>query len=75
MKQIIGCLLLLLSLTVLGCGDPAKEWFETAQLEELQNSHDHACKLYKRILEKYPESEYAPKAEERLAAINSQRKQ
>jgi hypothetical protein len=36
-----ACLLLLL----VGCGDKAKDLFDTAQLEEKQNNRPHATKL------------------------------
>jgi TolA-binding protein len=50
-----------------GCsGQSAREMFETAQFEELQGNDEHAEELYMKILEKYPESEYAVKAEERF---------
>ena len=65
-------LLLLLGLVLaLSCcsGNNAKELFDTAKLEELQFNPDHATKLYQEIVNKYPESEYAEKAKERLAAL------
>ena len=53
MKGIILVLVLSLSLLLSGCsGDKAKELFETAKLEELQNAHDHAMKLYLEIRDK-----------------------
>jgi hypothetical protein len=43
-----------------GCSEQsAREMFETAQFEELQRNVEHAEELYMKILEKYPESEYA----------------
>lgn len=47
-------------------GETAKDLFDTAQFEELQKNTDHADKLYNEIIKKYPESEYAEKARERL---------
>jgi outer membrane protein assembly factor BamD (BamD/ComL family) len=47
----------------------AKELYETAQFEELQTNNDHAIQLYEEILAKYPESEFAQKAEQRLAEL------
>jgi TolA-binding protein len=70
MKGIIFVLILSLSLVLSGCsGDKAKELFETAKLEELQNAQDHAGKLYQEIVDKYPESEYTQRAKERLSAL------
>ncbi|MGA1870420.1 MAG: tetratricopeptide repeat protein [bacterium] len=67
MKRIILLIMIFLALTVSGCtGGGAEELFETARFEELQNSHDHAKKLYQEIIDKYPESDYAKKARERL---------
>jgi len=50
-------------------GKKAKETYETAQFEELQRNYVHARKLYEEIVAKYPESEYAAKASERLKAL------
>ena len=50
-------------------GKKAQEAYETAQFEELQRNYVHAKKLYQEILSKYPESEYAAKASERLKAL------
>lgn len=49
--------------------DQAKDLFETAQFEELQNNREHAEQLYKEIISKYPDSTYSRKAAARLAEI------
>jgi outer membrane protein assembly factor BamD (BamD/ComL family) len=70
MKKIIMILVAIAALTLAGCsGENVKEVFETAQLEELQNNYDHAKELYRNIIEKHPESAYAPKAREKLDAL------
>jgi outer membrane protein assembly factor BamD (BamD/ComL family) len=70
MKRIILILVAIAALTLAGCsGENVKEVFETAQLEELQNNYDHAKELYRNIIEKHPESAYAPKAREKLDAL------
>lgn len=56
-----------------GCADKAKELYETARLEELQRNHSHARELYRRILDSYPGSQYAPMARERLAGLDAER--
>jgi len=71
MRSKIGLLLICLSIVLSGCSDKAEELFETAKLEELQNAEDHAMQLYREIVEKYPESEYAQKAKERLSAMKA----
>lgn len=58
-----------LALPLAGCGDGAEEMFETAQFEEVQNNKEHARKLYTRILRDHPDSPFAAKARERLAAL------
>ncbi len=74
MKRILIISMMILSLALSGCtGGKARELYETAELEELQNSHDHAARLYQKILDKYPASEYAVKARERLAAIKNRK--
>jgi outer membrane protein assembly factor BamD (BamD/ComL family) len=63
---IVGCLL-----TVSACtGNQAEELFKTAQFEELQKNREHAQQLYEDILKKYPQSEYAKKAETRLSELS-----
>lgn len=52
-----------------GCGDGAKELFDTAQFEEKQFNKPHATQLYRRIIEKYPNSPYAGQAKARLAEL------
>ncbi|MGH7230277.1 MAG: tetratricopeptide repeat protein [Nitrospiraceae bacterium] len=62
----------LLGLAILGsaCGtEGGKDLFDTAQFEERQNNQAHAKELYEQIIVKYPQSEYAKKAEERLQAF------
>ena len=70
MKRFILILVMIAGLSIAGCsGNNAKELFETAQLEELQNNRDHAIKLYREIIEKDPESKYAGKARKRLDVL------
>ncbi len=70
MKRLVLILVMIAALSIAGCsGSNAKELFETAQLEELQNNPDHAIKLYREIIEKNPESEYAGKARKRLGVL------
>ena len=74
MKRFILILVMIAGLSIAGCsGNNAKELFETAQLEELQNNRDHAIKLYREIIEKDPESEYAGKARKRLDVLEQAR--
>jgi len=63
----------MLVLAVLGgcAGAKEKELFETAQFEEKQGNREHASKLYNEIVEKYPGSETAKKAAERLKELNT----
>jgi outer membrane protein assembly factor BamD (BamD/ComL family) len=69
------CLIaLLLTVVLLACSDQkAQEWYDTAQLEELQNSPDRARELYQRIVDEYPDNSLSEKATERLAAIDAAR--
>jgi hypothetical protein len=59
-RFLAACLLLLL----VGCGDKAKDLYDTAQLEEKQNNKPHATKLYRQIVEEYPGSSYANHGED-----------
>ena len=63
------CVLLLLA----GCGDKAKDLYDTAQLEEKQNNRPNATKLYRQIVEEYPNSPYANQAKSRLAELEKAR--
>jgi TolA-binding protein len=61
---------MLLATLLSGCsGDSAEQLFDTAKLEELQDNREHAKKLYQEIIDKYPESDYGKRAEERLSAL------
>ena len=44
-----------LHLLLVGCGDKAKDLYDTAQLEEKQNNKPHATKLYRQIVEAHPD--------------------
>jgi outer membrane protein assembly factor BamD (BamD/ComL family) len=68
-RFLAGCLILL----ILGCGDNAKDLYDTAQLEEKQNNKPHATKLYRQIVEEYPNSPYANQAKIRLAELEKAR--
>ena len=74
MKKAVWRLSLALSLCLFalgtaGCGDSPQQMFETAQFEELQNNRGHARELYERIVQNYPDSEVAKKAEQRLVEL------
>ena len=68
-RFLAGCMLLLL----VGCGDKAKDLYDTAQLEEKQNNRPDATKLYRQIVEDYPDSPYASQAKTRLAELGKAR--
>ena len=68
-RFLAGCLLFLLA----GCGDKAKDLYDTAQLEEKQNNKPHATKLYRQIVEEYPDAPYANQAKTRLAELEKAR--
>ena len=70
MKQLILVLMMVAVFLGVGCtGNNAGELFETAEFEELQKNHTHAAQLYKEILEKHPDTEYARKDRERLRIL------
>ena len=68
-RFLVACLFLVL----VGCGDKAKDLFDTAQFEEKQNNRPHATKLYRQIVEEYPDSPYANQAKTRLAELEKAR--
>ncbi len=70
MKRILLIFLITLTVMLSACsGKKAQEIYETAQFEELQKNTVHAKQLYQEIIEKYPDTEYAVKASERLKAL------
>jgi hypothetical protein len=68
LRLVISVVALILILAACG-GEKASEMFETAKFEELQNNREHATQLYEQIIVRYPNSEYAPKAKERIDAL------
>jgi outer membrane protein assembly factor BamD (BamD/ComL family) len=62
-----------LILLLVGCGDKAKDLYDTAQLEDKQNNRPNATKLYKEIVEQHPDSPYAKQARTRLAELDKAR--
>jgi len=61
---------LLLALSGPACtGNGAADLYDTARFEETQHNGEHAKELYEEIVKKYPGSEYAKKARERLTAL------
>jgi outer membrane protein assembly factor BamD (BamD/ComL family) len=70
MRRFLAASMLLL---LVGCGDKAKDLYDTAQLEEKQNNRPHATKLYRQIVEEYTDSPYANQAKIRLAELEKAR--
>jgi TolA-binding protein len=74
MKRILLIFLITLTVMFSACSDKkAEEIYETAQFEELQKNTVHAKQLYEEIIEKYPDTEYAVKASERLNALEGKK--
>ena len=70
MRQIIGVLTIILVTALSGCtGNSGQQLFDTAKLEERQDNREHARQLYQEIIDHYPETEYARKAQERLSGL------
>ena len=70
MKKYLPVVAMVFVLALSSCsGKKAEEMYETAQFEELQTNYPHARQLYEEIIKKYPESEYAAQAAERLKAL------
>ena len=70
MKKYLPVVAMVFVLAISSCsGKKAEEMYETAQFEELQTNYPHARQLYEEIIKKYPESEYAAQAADRLKAL------
>jgi outer membrane protein assembly factor BamD (BamD/ComL family) len=67
MKKIM--LTLFLAALLAGCGDRAKDLYETGRFEEQQFNREHAIKLYREVVEKHPASPYAEPARQRLSEL------
>jgi TolA-binding protein len=73
-KVLVLPMVLLLIFSLAACSsDSAQALFETAQFEERQNNAVHARELYQEIVIKYPKSEYAAKAEQRLRELDQKK--
>ncbi len=68
LRLVISVLALIFMLAACA-GEKASEMYETAKFEELQNNREHAIQLYEQLIVRYPNSEYAPKAKERIDAL------
>lgn len=70
-RFIFGAVLAFAALFGTACSDRhAEELFDTARLEERQNSPDHARQLYRELIEKYPDSTWAEEARNRLEGLS-----
>jgi outer membrane protein assembly factor BamD (BamD/ComL family) len=69
----VTILMLMTGLMMTACSDGARDIFDTAELEELQNSPERALILYQEIVDKYPSSPLAKKAKERIKALKKSR--
>jgi outer membrane protein assembly factor BamD (BamD/ComL family) len=73
-RSILTCffLTILLAIVLAACsGQKASELYDTAKFEELQNNREHAIQLYEQIIVRYPSSDYAVKAKERLDVLKT----
>jgi TolA-binding protein len=70
MQHLILMLVLVFAIALPACsGNSAQELFEAAKFEEVQSNKAHARELYEEIVKKYPNTEYAKKAEGRLSIL------
>ena len=62
----------LIFLFIISCGQSPEQLFETAEFEMLQTNYPHAAKLYREIIAKHPDSNFAENARKRLKEIEAQ---
>ncbi len=73
-RSVLTSFVLIISLAIVltACsGQKASELYNTAKFEELQNNREHALQLYEQIIVRYPSSDYALKAKERIDVLKS----
>jgi TolA-binding protein len=70
MKIVRLLVVVVLGLALCACSSGnTQQLLETAQFEEKQHNKEHATKLYQEIVAKYPASDQAKIAQERLQAL------
>ena len=70
MKKSLLIIIAILFISACSGGD-AKELYETAQFEELQNNHKHAVQLYEEIITKHSDTDFAKKAIQRIKELKN----
>ena len=74
MKRTVAAFMIGALATVIGCSaNQGKELLETARFEEKQHNREHAMQLYEEIVRKYPHSEAAGQAGERLEQLKKEK--
>lgn len=68
MRELVAAMVLIAALSGCTNGGP-DQLLETARFEELQRNLPHARKLYREVVETYPDTPQATEARARLAAI------
>ncbi len=70
MSRFVLTFILLSMMSSAGCSvDKGKDIYDMAQFEEKQHNNEHARQLYEEIAKKYPGTEFATKATQRLQEI------
>jgi hypothetical protein len=70
MNRLMSILMVISMFLVAGCSlDKGKELYDTAQFEEKQHNSEHACQLYEELVKKFPGTEFADKASQRLQIL------
>ncbi len=74
MKKTFYLILLFMQFTLASCGESPNQLFETAELEMIQSNYPNAEQLFKEIIEKHPNSEFATKSRARLEELKAKQK-
>ncbi len=83
MKKTVSLRMIMITVVVMGCmfflgcsgaEKKAQDLYEIAAFEEQQFNYEHATELYNQIIQEYPDTATAPKAQHALERLDKTKK-